>query len=256
MRDGRVSVMIVDDNRAAIEVLASALRRDFGPMVNIVATTMTAGEAEVLIDLHRPDLLFLDVELPDASGVEYAAELNRRTAGNMKIVLYTSYEKYLIGALRASAFDFLLKPVVGSELATVMARYFSSRSSMPVTDPEPAVSIDSCARRLMITTATNDKLVLGPDDVGLFRYLSERKRWQIVLLSMKSHLLFAQTRAEDIQAYAPQYARINKTTIINLNYLAIIQDNECVMMPPFDKVDDLRISRNYRKELTDRFYAL
>ncbi len=260
--DGKISVMIVDDNKAAIEVLASALESRFSSVVRIVASACSVRDAASLIEKWHPDLLFLDVELPDESGVDYAAELHRRIGPAMKIVLYTSYEKYLIGALRASAFDFLLKPLAESELITVMSRYISARAGnagVPAArESEKEMSSGGGAgmRRLMVTTSTNDKLVLRPDDVGLFRYHSDRKRWEIVLDNQQTYLLYGQTTAEDILEYAPQYVRIHKTLIININYLAIIQESTCVMLPPFDSIGDLRISKNFRKDLTDRFYSL
>jgi len=256
MTDGKITVVVVDDNLAAIELLVSTLERKYHASIKVVATATNSRDAESLIALHRPDLLFLDVELPDKSGLEYASELRKRFGSGMRIVLYTSYEKYLIGALRVSAFDFLLKPLVESELDTVISRYVGARAADTPGVPADVQAVPGRSKPLLITTVTNEKLVLRPDDIGYFCYLSDRKRWEVVLAGGKRHMLFGQTTADDILAYGPEFVRIHKAYIININYLASVQESSCVMLPPFDSADELKVSKNYRKDLVDRFYSL
>ena len=71
----------------------------------------------------RPDLLFLDVELPDVLGLNLLSEMRDEVLWDMKVVFYTSYDKYLLQALRESAFDFLLKPFETGDLRVVIERY-------------------------------------------------------------------------------------------------------------------------------------
>lgn len=249
-------VIIIDDDPAAVEMLRRALGRAYDSKVTVLAIAGSRHEADPLIEKISPSLLFLDVELPDSNGLEYAAELHARHGDRMRIVMYTAYDKYLIGALRQQAFDFLLKPVADDELAIVMSRYEAAGGSHACSPRLPKDMAQGHTPRIMLTTATNDKLVLRPDDVGLFRFDTDRKRWEAMATSGQACMLFGQTTADDILAIAPQYIRIHKTMIININHLAVIHDNVCVMMPPFDKVSDLKISRLFRKELTDRFFAL
>lgn len=255
MDDGKIRVMIVDDNLAAIEVLAAALASHYGTSTAVTATATNSRDAERILAERLPDLLFLDVELPDISGLDYATSLRERYGTAMKIVMYTSYEKYMIGALRANAFDFLLKPLDETELATVMSRYVTSHAA-DVVAAAPVEPMQRGSKPLLVTSYTNEKLVLRPSDIGYFKYVSDRKRWEVVLGPDTRHPLFGHTTADDILGYGEEFVRIHKTFIININYLATINDTTCLMLPPFDNIEEIKVSKNFRKDLVERFYSL
>ena len=104
----KYKVVIVDDERTAID----ALRRELEPYREFEVKGIAGNGAKgkkMIMELH-PDLLFLDVELPDTLGLNLLSEIREGYfVGILKVVFYTSYDKYLLQALRESAFDFLLK---------------------------------------------------------------------------------------------------------------------------------------------------
>ena len=119
MNDNILKIVIVDDEEAAIDNLCFELRRF--SRLNVVGIAHNGSAGIRLVEKERPDLLFLDVELPDMLGMDAAVRLRRVTDWNMHIVFYTAYDKYLIDALRNFAFDFLLKPVDSAELDIVVS---------------------------------------------------------------------------------------------------------------------------------------
>ena len=76
-----------------------------------------------MIDKLRPDILFLDVELPDMKGIELLEQINSCVTWNMQVIFYTAYDKYMINAIRESAFDYLLKPIDRKELECIITRF-------------------------------------------------------------------------------------------------------------------------------------
>ena len=101
----KYKVVIVDDERTAID----ALRRELEPYREFEVKGIAGNGAKgkkMIMELH-PDLLFLDVELPDTLGLNLLSEIREDILWDMKVVFYTSYDKYLLQALRESAFDFL-----------------------------------------------------------------------------------------------------------------------------------------------------
>lgn len=76
-----------------------------------------------LIFKTMPDLVFLDVELPDMQGPELLNLVRNEITWNMQVVFYTAYNKYMLDAIRESAFDYLLKPIDKSELSNMMKRF-------------------------------------------------------------------------------------------------------------------------------------
>ena len=97
----KYKVVIVDDERTAID----ALRRELEPYREFEVKGIAGNGAKgkkMIMELH-PDLLFLDVELPDTLGLNLLSEIREDILWDMKVVFYTSYDKYLLQALRESA---------------------------------------------------------------------------------------------------------------------------------------------------------
>lgn len=150
--------------------------------------------------------------------------------------------------------DFLLKPVSKDDLLLAMNRYYLNKKNtkLPPVLP-PHYPID---KPLLITTITNDKVILRPQNIGYFRYNSERKLWEIILDDFRHVILKHNTTAEVILNYGAEFIQIHKTYIININYLSMIQDSTCIMLYPFNTVTELKVSKIYKKKLLDKFYNL
>ena len=86
----RIDTVIVDDDNPSIRVLAERLKGY--PDVNLVATAGNGEEGWNTVMRYKPELLFLDVELSDTSGLEFLSSLDKHIDWNMKVVFYTSHE--------------------------------------------------------------------------------------------------------------------------------------------------------------------
>lgn len=115
-----IHIIIIDDEAEARDVLAVLLSAH--DLVRVVAT---AGDAETgleLIQLHEPDLIFLDIQMPGKTGLELVADIHG-LAIDAAIVFVTAYDEFAIRAFKVSAFDYLLKPVDPDALADTLKRY-------------------------------------------------------------------------------------------------------------------------------------
>ena len=117
----RFRVVIVDDDDVSLENLDFSLRKDTRFQVEGVARNGKQGKK--VITKVRPDLLFLDVEMPDMTGMELLQDIRDSISWNMKVVFYTAYDKYMIQAIRESAFDYLLKPFEEQDLQDILERF-------------------------------------------------------------------------------------------------------------------------------------
>lgn len=113
-----IRTMIVDDEEHARETLALKLAR-YCPELELVASLATAAEAVSAIRQREPDLLFLDIEMPDGSGFRVLDSLAR---ADLRVIFVTAFQEYAIRALRHGAVDYLLKPVDPLELQAAVAR--------------------------------------------------------------------------------------------------------------------------------------
>lgn len=106
---------------------------------------------------------------------------------------------------------------------------------------------------LLIKTLMGDLRILQPDDIGYFKYISDKKSWEIALTDGSFIRLGRNLRAKNLCAYNGKFIQIHQSYIINIQYLCMIQNNHCIMYPPFHHTDELILSQKHKKELTAYF---
>lgn len=243
-------MVIVDDDDVSLENLDFSLRKDTRFQVEGVARNGKQGKK--VITKVRPDLLFLDVEMPDMTGMELLQDIRDSISWNMKVVFYSAYDKYMIQAIRESAFDYLLKPFEEQDLQDILERFVRQKEADSRIVPYAGTPLHA-GQTFIVFTPTNDMRALRPAEIGFFRYCSERKQWEVILSQQPPLVLRRGMTAEQIIQYSPCFVQIHQSYIINIDYLMIIKDSKCLLYPPFDKVDELLVSKKYKKELQDRF---
>ncbi|MBS1607001.1 MAG: response regulator [Bacteroidetes bacterium] len=110
--------ILVDDEPDGIRTLMKLLELHC-PEVEVVATCPNAATAEQKLGELRPDLVFLDVQMPGKSGLEMLAGLSEM---NFKVIFVTAHNEYVLQALRFSAVDYLMKPVDEDRLIEAVMR--------------------------------------------------------------------------------------------------------------------------------------
>jgi|GEM_PF-3060258 len=104
----------------------------------------------------------------------------------------------------------------------------------------------------MVETAIGFR-ILKCSQIIYFKYLKQKKQWEGVLADNTAFFLKRKTNADDILSFSSSFARINQQQIINLEYLASIEGKKCILDGAFHPDTELIISRNYLKELQDKF---
>ena len=201
-----VRAFIVDDEPNATALLCKMLE-DYSVEIIGTATDATDHTRNEIIE-KEPDLLFLDVEMPTMSGLDFCATIRPEVKPDMKVVFYTGYDKYLLQALRQQAFDYMLKPATRQDLAQTMTRYYENKLS----NIQHAISNPSTTGTptIMVVNATNEHTVLRFDDVAFFRFDSQRRIWEVITTEGESHLLRHRTTADIILAFSPSFVQIQK----------------------------------------------
>lgn len=110
--------ILVDDEAANLENLKILLDKHC-PNIKVVAIASNIGEAFTQINLHRPDLLFLDIQMGKTTGFDL---LNQLTEKTFEVVFVTAYDNYGIQAVKFAALDYLLKPVDPDELKVAVEK--------------------------------------------------------------------------------------------------------------------------------------
>lgn len=248
-----MKVIIIDDDKASIEALAKKLENYEG--FKLAGTTTSGMRGINLVKEEQPDLLFLDVELPDMSGLEFLSQIGNIMARPCKVVIYTAHDMYTLPALRGKAFDFLLKPIDDKELQTIIKRFLIEQDK-GLPRKEENVSEPGNEKLLFYENATDFRLV-NTRDVGLFQYNHDLRIWEVLAAGRKDPIRLKRTaNNETILSMDSRFIQVSQRFIVNINYLMEVTDGVCRLYPPFDKIDCVKVGRTFRKQLTERFNAL
>ena len=111
--------IIIDDERLARKELKSLLK-DYHE-IEIIDECASPEEALKSIEKHNPDLLFLDIQMPEKTGFDLLQELDK----SPKVVFVTAFDEYAVKAFEVNALDYLMKPVDPERLKETMAKVLS-----------------------------------------------------------------------------------------------------------------------------------
>ena len=129
-----INCIIVDDEHVARDILENLLSQiDF---VKVVASCKNAVEAFNAINKEKIDLIFLDINMPEISGLSFARSVNR----DIKIIFTTAYREYAVEGFDLHAVDYLLKPISPDRLLQAINKFVNekpaSREPSPVEDTD------------------------------------------------------------------------------------------------------------------------
>lgn len=278
----KIKVVIVDDEPQSILRLENDLAAldDF----EVIATSSSAMSAKTLVMSMQPDVLFIDVEMPGQTGFEVLQSLRDEMPMDLIVVFYSAFNKYMIDALRASAFDFLLKPYQQEELELVVGRIrqkmeegdgsSSSSSSSPGSsfsssssssseshqNPQDLMGLNgllgTSGKRLAIQSISG-LLMVKPDEVFCCTFDEDTRLWHLRLANGQIHKLKKQTTAKSVLSLSPSLAQVRQDCIINLDYLISIENYtlRCIFSPPFDQ-ENITVSRRCYKAVKEKLEIL
>ena len=253
----KIKVAIVDDNKEFLESLIDHLY--VFPEVEICGYATQYKQARELLLNEELDLVFLDVEMPCKNGFELLNEV-RKKGSKFSVIFYTAYDKYMVQALRESAFDYILKPVDPEELKNAITRFKTQReiqASTTISSPNQGMT-DSLE---IIALPTNLGLrFIDKNRILLFRRIQgsliEKSSWEALLTDMTAIKLGSNTTAERIVQLMSKdrFLQINQSCIINLKYMNMVEfkTRNCLLVPPFDTMK-LAVSRSQLSKLREEF---
>lgn len=159
MEEDKITILIVDDHEVVRMGLRTLLERH--PEFLVVAEASTAAESVVAARQSQPDVVVMDIRLPDGNGVEACREI-REERPDTKVIMLTSYadEDAVIGSIMAGASGYLLKQTRGQSLTDAIARVARGESLL-----DPAVTHKVFERMRRLAEGESDELsALSPQE--------------------------------------------------------------------------------------------
>ena len=223
--DTLLTCIIIDDEPLAVRLLESFVTKT--PDLKLLGSYTDSVEAINAVREQRPQLLFLDIQMPDLNGMELAHMLPEGT----KVIFTTAFKEYAYESYEVSALDFLLKPIRYNKFISAVekAREWFGRSQEPHTEEPAAIGNQDVAKPINTVflkvdgeyrQVALDKIlyVCGMKDYVMFYVEGERKPL-ITHLTMKS-----------VEEMLPtnQFLRVHRSYIVALDKIRSVDRNDCI----------------------------
>lgn len=231
----KLRTLVVDDEPLARTNLLVLLRRH--PDIDIVAECSSGIEALAEIRRLKPDLVFLDVQMPECDGFDVLEMLGNPTSA---IIFVTAYDTYALRAFEVGALDYLLKPFDDARFERTLERARTRIAATSSTPRTNAFAIKSVGQVLFVPWSDID-------------WIEAADYYASLHVASKRHLI-RRSMAELEQELDPsQFCRIHRSTIVKIDRIRSLELNENgdydVLLHDHTR---LRMSRTYRKSLQSR----
>jgi len=243
-----IKAMIIDDERHSSDALKILLAKCC-PQVETVAICHSGEEGIKKISELKPQLLFLDIEMPHMNGFQMLEQL---PATDFEIIFTTSYDQYAITAFRFSALDYLLKPVDRAELEKAVERV-SKKINPPLSQQleillqkinQPTIPV----QRIALPTMQGLEFVAVDSIISC----SSSNNYTEFFLADKKRLLVSRTLKEIEDMLSDHsFLRVHNSHVVNLNAILRYVKGEggYLVMADNSTVD---VSRSRKEALIDR----
>jgi len=201
--------LIIDDERLARKELTKLLE-DF-PEIEILGEAANADEAIELINLHNPDLLFLDIQMPGKTGFELLEMLDSVP----KVIFTTAYDEYALKAFEVNALDYLLKPIQLDRLNETITKLEPPKPEA-ITEKEPSLGL-----RDQVFVKDGDKCwFVSLRDI---RYFESDGNYIKVFFDTFKPMIHKSLNALDEKLNDRDFFRASRKHIINLSWVEGIE---------------------------------
>lgn len=213
----KLKAIIVDDEERARNTL-STLINEFCPSVNIEAKCENVLEAVEQIKKHQPDIVFLDIEMPEYNGFELFDFIDEV---NFEVVFVTAYDQYALKAFEVSAIDYLLKPVEIELLQNAVKKAEKKRNQTEFKDQISILrsSYKSEEIKKIALPLIDGLTFVEIADIVMF---SADGAYTNVIFKNRNKILVSKRLKffEDLLENRPIFFRAHRSSLINLNYIS------------------------------------
>lgn len=241
-------VVIVDDEKSSAQVLDKLIEAHL-PQLQVVGIANQAENAVEQIQLQKPDLVFMDIELPTMSGFDILEKVKNVS---FDVIFTTAHSQYGIKAIQYSAIDYLLKPIHHDDLKEAVVRVEEHRSA---SNPLDKIKLlleniqhlqqNESFNRIAIPTGEGLKFLLASD---IIRCMSNNN-YTTIYTVQKEKILVSKTLKEiETLLHGQNFCRVHNSHLINLSHISKFIKGATNMLIMADQAE-VEVSRRKKDEL-------
>ncbi|NRB84164.1 MAG: response regulator transcription factor [Winogradskyella sp.] len=233
-----ISCIIVDDEAIARDIIASHLAKINN--IEVVAKCKNAIEAFNVISNRTIDLIFLDISMPEISGIAFAKSINK----DIKIIFTTAFRDYAVEGFDLKAVDYLLKPIAFERLIKAVDRYFEISTASGNT-----VSNTTEDQNFIFVRSNRRMIKIDFDKILYIESYSDYLKIHLQEFKARVSTIVTRETISAIEAKLPKhlFIRIHRSYIVRLNKIQSFTNEEVTV----NRLA-LPISRSYKKEVLNQ----
>jgi len=212
-----INCLIVDDEAAAIEVLEHFIKQV--PELNLVASTSNPIEGLALVRAHAIDIVFLDVHMPEISGIDFIKAIN----GKSKVILTTAYSEYALEGFDLDVIDYLLKPIPFSRFMKAVQKAAEMVNAKQV----PSIKQNAEDAFILVKTETKGKFL--KIDTADIDYIEGMGNYVALFCNGKKILSLLNMKDLESKLPADKFIRVHKSFIVALEKIVSIEGNSILL---------------------------
>ena len=218
----KIRTLIVDDEPLARERIRQLLHKE--PDIEILGECADGRDAVAAIDKYKPDLVFLDVQMPELDGFGVLDQLERRVMP--AIVFVTAYDQFALRAFEVHALDYLLKPFDSGRFKKALERARERIQRLPADDLSRRISelladLKPAPKQNRLAIKSGGKvLVLKIDDID---WVEAADNYVNLHIGNESHLHRETMAALEARFPAEKFMRISRSTMVNIERIKELQ---------------------------------
>ncbi len=246
-----LSVLIIDDESFAIANLSNLIA-SYCPSLQVIGSAQCVAEGTVMINTKKPDVIFLDINMPEQNGFDLLNHLTHIPS----VVFVTAHEKYALEAMKVCAVDFLMKPISIAELKKTQIKLLQIHTIKPDIRKNYSQVLRNLSA-IMDNPGSIKKITLhGAEGYEIFeiddiRYLTGEGNYTKFHFATHKEFMISKTLRDYEEMLEPfGFMRIHKSVVVNLAHIKkIIQkDSVDVLMSDGKTID---VARRRISELLD-----
>jgi two-component system, LytTR family, response regulator len=204
---------IIDDEQNAVDALTAMLHKKFAQQVNLCGSSISASVAVEEIEQLNPDIVFLDVEMPEMTGLELLKNFPER---KFQVIFTTAHEKYALPALKAAATDYLVKPLSPQDVYDALQKCTERQIAK---ENNPANSIHK-----IVLKTLHEMILVNVEDII---HIEANNNYSHFYFSNRPKIIVSKTLKEfEEQLSMHNFFRVHQSHLINLNYVEAVKSND------------------------------
>ncbi len=234
-----IKAIIIDDEKSAVISIELALK-EYCPTVEVIGKAYSAKEGIKEIETKKPDLVFLDIQMPHTTGIELLEQIDQR---NFDVIFVTAYNEYAVKAFKLNAIDYLLKPISIPELIKAVHKVSDTKGNQFTSTDKLDKLKASLSGKVGLPFSSGTEFIKISD---IIRVEADGSYCKIITTDGKERLVSRNLKEIQTSLENESFYRTHKSHLINLEHIkkySPLKDGGTIEMADGAKIEIARTNK-------------